>query len=59
MKTLETALSKLFPGKHVSTKAKFLVEEILSGKLYDGEVKKWMNDFVKSYVRDLLKPWRV
>jgi hypothetical protein len=43
--TLETALSKLLPGKHVSTKEKFLVEAILSGKLYELEIYLSLGEF--------------
>jgi hypothetical protein len=56
---LETVLSKLCPGKHASTKAKLLFDEILGSKLYDGEVRKLIDDYVHSYIRDLFKPWRV
>jgi hypothetical protein len=56
---LEIALSKLFPGKHPATKAKLLFDEIISGRLYNGEARNVVNDYVRSYIKDLFKPWRV
>jgi hypothetical protein len=51
-------LSKLFHGKYPSTKAKPLVGEILSGRLYNNEVRSIVNNLDRSYTRDLFKPWR-
>ncbi|MFN9979978.1 MAG: hypothetical protein ACK53Y_08705, partial [bacterium] len=45
--------------KHPATKAKLLMEEIMSGRLFNGESLKLAHDFAQSYVRDLFKPWRM
>ncbi len=52
-------MSKLFPGKHPATKAKLLFDEFISGRLYNGEARNVMNNYVRSYIKDLVKPWRV
>jgi len=57
--SLEAAISKVYPTKHPSTKAKLLMEEISSGRLFNGESLKLTQDFAQSYVRDLFKPWRM
>ncbi len=56
---LELALSKIYPGKHAATKAKLLVDEILSGRLFEGEAKSAVDIYIRSHVRELFKPWRV
>jgi hypothetical protein len=50
---LEILLSKLFPGKHPSTKAKLLMDEVISGRLYHGNAKEILMNYVRSYVKDL------
>jgi hypothetical protein len=57
--SLEIMLSKLFPGKHPSTKAKLLIDEIVSGRLYNGDAKNIIMSYVHSYIKDLFRPWRV
>lgn len=53
------ALSKLLRGKHPATKAKLLFDEIMSGRLYNGEARTVVNNHVCSYIKDLFKPWRL
>jgi hypothetical protein len=53
---LEFLLSKLFPRKHPSTKAKLLMDEVISGRLYNGNAKEILMNYVRSYVKDLLRP---
>ena len=57
--SLESAIRKVYPTKHPATKAKLLMEEIMSGRLFNGESLKLAHDFAQSYVRDLFKPWRM
>ncbi len=57
--SLETSLSGCFPNKHASTKAKVLMDEITSGRLFNGEALNLTKIFAQSYVRDLFKPWRM
>jgi hypothetical protein len=51
-------LSKLFPRKHPSTKAKLLMDEVISGRLYNGDAKEILMNYVRSYVKDPFRPWR-
>jgi len=55
---LEILLSKLFPRKHPSTKAKLLMDEVISGRLYNGDAKEILMNYVRSYVKDPFRPWR-
>ena len=49
---IEMAFSFL-KGKHASTKAKILVESIMSGKLFKGEADKAVNEVMRQYIRSL------
>jgi len=56
---LESSLRELYPKKHASSKAKFLIDEITSGRLLNGEPLKLMQGYAQGYVRELFKPWRM
>jgi hypothetical protein len=36
-----------------------LVDEILSGRLYNGKAMELVKNYVQSYVKDLYRPWTV
>jgi hypothetical protein len=57
--SLKSALNGCFPNKHPLTKAKLLMDEISSSRLFNGEPLKLMQIFAQHYVRDLFKPWRM
>jgi len=58
-RNLEITLSKILPGKHASTKAKMLFDEIMTGKLYDGAAMTVVNDYMQGYIKKLFAPWRL
>ena len=56
---LEKALTRVLPGKHPVTKARYVVDEILSGRLLHGEALTLVNEYMHQYVRNLFQPWRL
>jgi hypothetical protein len=60
--TLCSSIEKAFTclkGKHCSTKAKMLVECLMSGKILQGEAAKAVNDVMRQYIRSLFRPWKL
>jgi len=55
---IEQAFSFL-KGKRACTKAKLLVEAIMSGKLLKGEAAALVNDLMRQYIRSLFRPWKM
>jgi hypothetical protein len=60
--TLCHAIEKAFTclkGKHASTKARLLVEAIMSGKLLQGEAAVVVHDVIKQFITKLFRPWKL
>jgi len=55
---IEGALIHL-KGKHNCTKAKLLMEAIVSGQLFNGEASKILQERIRSYIRSLFRPWKL
>ncbi len=55
---IEGALCHL-QGKHSSTKAKLLIEAIVTGNLFQDEAAKMMNEKIIAYICNLFRPWRL
>jgi hypothetical protein len=58
-KSLEQYLSKLYPSKHATTKAKLLLAEFVSNNFLNGEGKVAINDLVCSHIYHLFRPWKI
>jgi hypothetical protein len=46
-------------GKHNTTKAKVLVEAIMSGKLFKGEAARAVSEVMRQFIRSLFRPWKL
>jgi hypothetical protein len=46
-------------GRHASTKARLLLEAIMSGKLLQGEAANVLHDVAKQYIIKLFRPWKL
>jgi hypothetical protein len=55
---IEGALIHL-KGKQNCTKAKLLMEAIVSGQLFNGEASKILQERIWSYIQSLFRPWKL
>jgi hypothetical protein len=60
--TLCNAIEKAFTclkGKHATTKARMMMEALMSGKVLNGEATVAFQGVVKQYIRSLFRPWKL
>ena len=49
----------IFPCKHAQTRAKLLIDALLSGLLFHGEAIPLLDEMKRLYVRHIFKDWKV
>jgi hypothetical protein len=58
IEVIEGALIHL-KGKHNCTKAKLLMEAIISGRLFNGEAANLLQKKIRNYIQNLFRPWKL
>jgi hypothetical protein len=58
IEVIEGALIHL-KGKHNCTKAKLLMEAIISGRLFNGEAANLLQKKMRNYIQNLFRPWKL